>query len=116
MSITKPYHALKNSLAGMKALWRYEQAFRLEVYLFTLLLPVILLMPAPAAHKFLLILLFILWLVVETLNSAIETVVDRISTEFHEKSKIAKDLGSAAVFMVIIMNILAWIYVLAFAL
>lgn len=113
--LTKPYHALKNSFAGIKALWQNEQAFRIEIYLFVLLIPIILLIPVPFSYKLALALLFILWLVTETINSAIETIIDRISLEFHEKSKIAKDLGSAAVFMVIIMNILAWCYVIYFA-
>jgi diacylglycerol kinase (ATP) len=56
--------------------------------------------------------LLMLILVVETINSAIETVVDRISLERHVQSRIAKDMGSAAVGLVILMNVVTWIYVL----
>ena len=60
--------------------------------------------------KLLLGLLLLSLLAVEILNSALEAVVDRISLETHEQSKIAKDMGSAAVCIVILMNIITWVY------
>lgn len=102
--------ATKNTLDGVKVLWHQEQAFRTEVFLGVLSVPCIFLLHAPSIIKLLLVLLSLLLLVVETLNSALESVVDRISLEIHPQSKIAKDMGSAAVGMVYVMNIVAWVY------
>ena|SRR5579862_1961728 len=103
-------NALNNSLDGLKTVWKNEQAFRWEVYLSLVLMPVIFYISVSNMLKLLLILLLLLLFVVEIINSALETVVDRISLERHEKSKNAKDMGSLAVLMVIIMNVVAWIY------
>jgi diacylglycerol kinase (ATP) len=104
--------ATKHSLAGIKALWQHEQAFRLEIILGAILLPLIFFPAFAALQKMILSLLFLLLLVVEALNSALEAVVDRISLEPHPQSKIAKDMASAAVALVIFMNVLAWVFVL----
>jgi diacylglycerol kinase (ATP) len=104
--------ATLNTLEGIKALWMNEKAFQQEIYLSVLLIPIIFLVKSPSTLKLVLVLLLLLLLAVETLNSALETIVDRISLEYHPQSKIAKDMGSAAVGIVILMNIVAWVYVI----
>jgi diacylglycerol kinase (ATP) len=105
------FKATKHSWDGLKALW-FEKAFRQEIYLCIILTPFIFLLPISGEIKLLLFLLLLLLLVIEALNSAIEAVVDRISLERHPHSKLAKDAGSAAVFLVLAMNAVAWVYAL----
>jgi diacylglycerol kinase (ATP) len=100
--------AIKHTGAGLKALWQYEQAFRQEIYLGLFLGFMLTMMTVAIWIKLLLISLLLFLLVVEALNSALEAVVDRISLEIHPQSKIAKDMGSAAVGITIIINIIAW--------
>lgn len=107
--------ALKNSLDGIKALWHKDTAFRQEVYLNIIIIPVILILNIHHLLKIILILLLLQLLVTEAVNSAIETIIDRISLEINPQSKMAKDIGSAAVGLVFLMNIIAWIYTLFFA-
>jgi diacylglycerol kinase (ATP) len=102
--------ATRYSLDGLKVLWLKEQSFRLEAYLALIAVPTAIYMHIPGILKLLLILLLMLMLLVETINSALEAIVDRISLEIHAQSKIAKDMGSAAVSIVVLMNMLAWIY------
>lgn len=109
-SIKRIIPATKNTIDGLKILWKKECAFRQECYLSLFLTPFILISHIPIYLKLLLFLLLLLLLAVEALNSALEVVVDRISLEIHPQSKIAKDMGSAAVGIVIIMNILSWVY------
>ncbi len=101
--------AAKHSYDGFKALW-FEKAFRQEIYLGIVLLPFLFVLHISVMLKLLLIILFLLLLVVETLNSAIEAVVDRVSLEIHPLSKLAKDFGSAAVCLMLIINVIAWTY------
>jgi diacylglycerol kinase (ATP) len=107
-------NAIENSMDGFKAVWNHEAAFRQECYLAVLLIPVILFITISSIVKLLLGLLLLLLLAVEIINSALEAVVDRISLETHQQSKIAKDTGSAAVCIVIIMNVITWAYALYF--
>jgi diacylglycerol kinase (ATP) len=102
--------ATYNTIDGLFALWKNEPAFRQELYLGIVLTPIICLLHVPSILKLILGLLLLLLLAVETLNSALEAAIDRISFEIHEQSKKAKDMGSSAVGLVIIMNIIAWIY------
>jgi len=102
--------AWKNTWDGAKALWANEWAFRQECYASIILTPIILLLNIDGILKLILLLLLIFLLIIESINSAIEAIVDRISLELHPKSKIAKDIGSATVVMAIVMNILAWLY------
>lgn len=104
--------AIKHSADGIRILWMSEQAFRQEAYLSLILFPIIIFLHLEPFVKMTLVLLLLLLLAMETVNSAIETIVDRISLEIHEQSRNAKDMGSAAVSIVIIMNIVAWIYAL----
>jgi diacylglycerol kinase (ATP) len=105
-------NALTYSLDGLKAAYRHEAAFRQEVWLAALLIPLALWLPASGTGKALMIASVLLVLIIELLNSAIEAVVDRISPEKHELAKRAKDAGSAAVFVALLNLVLVWALVL----
>ena len=96
------------SLNGIKAAWRNEAAFRQEFFLVLVLLPCAWWVGTTMTQKVLLVFSLLLVLVVELLNSAIETVVDRIGTDHHDLSGRAKDLGSAAVMMSLIAAAVVW--------
>jgi diacylglycerol kinase (ATP) len=100
------------SLAGLAAAFRHEAAFRLEVLLAAILIPLALLLPSSGLGKALLIAAVLLTLIVELVNAAVEAVVDRISLENHPLAKRAKDIGSAAVFMSLINLAAVWLLVL----
>ena len=105
--------AFVNSIDGFRAAWGNEYAFRQEVIVVLIATVVALLLPVSAFQKVFLISVLLLVLLVEIINSAIEAVVDRISLERHPLSKRAKDLGSAAVALSIMIAALAWIVVLS---
>ena len=96
------WNALFYSLDGFRAAFSHEDAFRQEVLLALILIPLALLLPASGIGKALMIASVLLVLIVELLNSAIEAVVDRISLEHHVLAKRAKDIGSAAVMLSLI--------------
>ncbi len=98
-------------MAGLGYAWRLESAFRQEVTLAILLLPAALLLPYTAVERALLIATVLLVLVVELINSSIEAAVDRISLSDHRLSKRAKDLGSAAVLLALVLAGLVWLTV-----
>ncbi|MGF1731354.1 diacylglycerol kinase [Photobacterium kasasachensis] len=104
-------YATKYSWLGLCAAWHSEAAFRQELVAFFILSPVALLLPVTGLEKLLLIGSVVAVIVVELLNSAIEAVVDRIGPEKHELSGQAKDMGSAAVLLTLIMAILTWVYI-----
>jgi diacylglycerol kinase (ATP) len=93
---------------GLKAAFRYEAAFRQEVFCFFLLLPVAVWLGRTAFEVSLLIASLLFLLIVELLNSAIEITVDRIGSEINELSGRAKDLGSAAVLLTIVLTLCVW--------
>ena len=96
------------SLAGLRAAWRNEAAFRQECALAEVLTPTALWLGQTAVERSLLIGTCWLVLVVELLNSAVEAVVDRVGTDHHKLSGRAKDLGSAAVFVSLALTALVW--------
>lgn len=100
------------SLAGLRAAYQGEAAFRQLVWLNLGLLPLTWLVDVSRAERTLLVLVPLLALVVELLNSAIETVVDRISLSLHPLSKQAKDMGSAAQMVALLMIALTWAIIL----
>ncbi|MBT5484585.1 MAG: diacylglycerol kinase [Gammaproteobacteria bacterium] len=106
--------ATHNSIKGFKACWQHEAAFRQEAYLCIILVPLGLILGENGIEKSLLVGVCLLVLVVEILNSGIEAVVDRISHEHHELSGRAKDMGSAAVFVSLVMVGIVWALVLFF--
>ena len=100
--------ALRYSIAGFRHATRHEAAFQQEVLLFLLLLPAAVLLPVPTLDRLVIVLSMLLVIVVELLNSAIEATVDRISSERHPLAGQAKDMGSAAVFLALVMSALCW--------
>lgn len=106
--IARLFHALTYSKQGLVFAYKNEAAFRQEIWLGLVLIPTALLLPVGAIHKVAMISSLVLIVVVELLNSAIEAVVDRIGPEHHELAGRAKDMGSAAVMLTLIMAILLW--------
>ncbi|MCI0510930.1 diacylglycerol kinase [Chromohalobacter marismortui] len=96
------------SLKGLRAAFRNETAFRQELGICVILLPLAWWIGATPVEWLLLVGSCALVLIVELLNSAVETVVDRIGPEHHELSGRAKDIGSAAVMISLIMAGLTW--------
>ncbi len=96
------------SMAGIKAAWKNEQAFRWEATIVLLMMPVGFWLGRTAVERALLIACSMSVLITELLNSAVEAVVDRIGPERHELSKRAKDLGSAAAFISMITAAVVW--------
>lgn len=105
-------NALRYSVDGLKAAYRHEAAFREEVWLAAVLIPLALWLPASPVGKALMIASVLLVLIVELLNSAVEAAVDRVSLEKHELAKRAKDTGSAAVMVALINLVVVWALVL----
>ncbi|MBD5772679.1 diacylglycerol kinase [Marinomonas colpomeniae] len=106
------FGALKYSSQGLRAQWRHEAAFRQEVCLFLLSLPFAIFLGDSGLERAVLIFSVGMVLIVETLNSSVEAVVDRISHEHHELSGRAKDLGSAAVTLALVLAAVVWLVVL----
>jgi diacylglycerol kinase (ATP) len=103
-------------MAGLKAAYLCEDAFRQEVWLALLLIPTACLLPVPWLGRGMMIASVLLVLVVELLNSAIEAVVDRVSLENHRLAKRAKDIGSAAVLVSLLDVFAVWLCVVLAAL
>ncbi len=100
------------SVDGLKSAWRNEHAFRQELLLFVAGGIVAMLLPISSFQKLALVGVLVLVLIVELVNSAIEAVVDRISLERHPLSKNAKDFGSAAVLLAVMLAGATWAVVL----
>lgn len=106
--IKRIFGACLYSIEGFRAAWANEHAFRQELVLVVVAAVIALLLPVTAFEKLLLIGVFVLVLIVELLNSAIEAVVDRVSLERNPLSKNAKDFGSAAVFLTLSLAAATW--------
>ncbi len=96
------------ALQGLRAAWRNEDAFRQEVFVAAIAIPVALLLPANLLGKTMMISSILLVLIVELLNSALESAVDHTSLEQHPLAKRAKDIASAAVFLSIVNALVVW--------
>ena len=107
--LTRAWHAAKNSWCGVVYAFEEESAFRQELALLIALAPVALFLPISPIEKCGLIASLIMVLVVELLNSSVEAAVDRISFDHHDLSKRAKDFGSAAVMLALLIAVLLWI-------
>lgn len=105
-------NATRYSWAGLGAALRHEDAFRQELVLAAVLAPFGLWLGKTGAERALLVGCLILVLIVELLNSAIESAVDRTSLEAHPLAKRAKDLGSAAVMLSLALAGITWLLVL----
>lgn len=110
--VTRVWKAFFFSLDGIGAALKHEAAFRQEMILTAILLPLVILLPVGWLGKVLLAGSILLVLIVELLNSAIEWVVDYVSVERHPLAKRAKDMGSGAVLISIFNSILIWTLVL----
>ena len=110
--ITRIINAAGYSWLGFKAAYKYESAFRQELWLAIILIPAGIYLGETLIDKAILVCSVLFVLVVELLNSALESVVDRIGDEHHELSGRAKDMGSSAVFLAITITIIIWLAVL----
>lgn len=106
--IRRLLNACKYSSQGLQACFRSEEAFRQEVFLALIMIPLGLYLGDSAVEKILLAGSILMLMTVEIINTAIERVVDRISFDRHELSKEAKDMGSAAVMIAIVLVIMTW--------
>jgi len=102
------WRAFNWSMMGLRAAWRHEASFRLESYLVVILFPLGLWLGHGPIEKALLCGSLILVLSMELANSAVEAVVDKVSPEFHELAGRAKDMGSAAVLLLMGNVVLCW--------
>ena len=107
--LTRVTKAFMNSLAGFGSAYQSEAAFRQEIWLAAILLPAAFWVGHGTVERLLLIGSVLLVLIVELLNSSIEAVVDRISLEWHDLSKHAKDVGSAAVLLALLNCAAVWV-------
>jgi len=110
--MTRIWRALHYSRRGLRAAWRHEHAVRQELILVLCLAPIIVLVPVSLAERAAMAATLLLVLIVELLNSAIEAVVDRVSLDHHELSGRAKDMGSAAVLLALLLAGLTWAAIL----
>ncbi len=97
------------SMQGLQAAFRHEAAFRQELLLALIFIPLAFFVAAGPVERIVLIGLTLLVLIVELLNSAIEAVVDRVGMEHHELAGRAKDMGSAAVLLSLFLWVYAWV-------
>ena len=110
--LTRLWNALGYSRDGIAAAWRHEAAFREEILLATIAIPLAFYLGKTGVDRALLVGSIILILIVEILNSAVEAVVDKASPEKHDLAKRAKDMGSAAVLFSLINAAVVWACVL----
>ena len=110
--LRRVWNALHYSIAGLRAAYQHEDAFRQEALLAGLLIPLSFFLPVSGVGRALMIGSVLLVLIVELVNSAIEAAVDRISLDRHHLSKRAKDIGSAAVLLALFNVALVWACVL----
>lgn len=107
-------NAQRWTVLGFRSTYKHEEAFRQEVWLCLVMIPLGLWLGETGVERALLVGPLLLVLIVELMNSAIESVVDRIGTEHHKLSGRAKDQGSAAVFVSLMLVALCWVLVLFF--
>ncbi|EZQ15638.1 MAG: diacylglycerol kinase [Gammaproteobacteria bacterium HGW-Gammaproteobacteria-11] len=106
------FKATGYSIAGLRAAFTGEAAFRQLLALSAVLIPLAVVLDVSAIERAILLLVVFAALIVELLNSAIEAVVDRISLELHPLSKQAKDMGSAAQLVSLLMILTVWLVIL----
>jgi len=106
--------ALNNSFEGLKATFKNEEAFRQEIFLALILIPVAFYTGDTTVEKILLVSSLILLIVIELINTGIEVITDRVSLDKDELSKLAKDVGSAAVLIAFLNCFIVWLMILFF--
>ena len=100
------------AMAGVLAMLKNEVAFRIELAIILPALVISLFLPVSVETHLILVGVLFLIIIAECLNSAIEACVDLITSEFHEKAKIAKDCASAGVFFSVVLALATWAFVL----
>lgn len=105
-------YAAKYSMLGFRAAWKHEEAFRQEILLAIPLITLTFWLPIDKTEQILMIGTVLLVVITELLNSAVETVVDRVGDEWNELSGRAKDMGSAAVFVSLSLAGFTWLSIL----
>ena len=110
--VARVIDAMHYSYSGLKAQWRHEAAFRQEFFLFLLALPLAFWLGDDRVERVLMVGSVFMVLIVETINSSIEAAIDRIGSERHELSGRAKDLGSAAVALALMLAAFVWLMLL----
>jgi diacylglycerol kinase (ATP) len=109
-NIKKTLKAIRHSIRGLKIAFLTESALRLEIGIFIILIPLSFVFKSNFLSQILLITPWFLVIIVELINTAIETIVDRIGLEHHQLSARAKDIGSAAVFIAILNAAVIWLF------
>lgn len=107
--LKKLWQATQYSLNGLKAAYKYQWPIRAELFVLIFAIPSAFFIGATALERIILISSVLLVIITELLNSAVETVVDRVSMEKHELSGRAKDIGSAAVLVAVINATIVWL-------
>ena len=110
--IKRLLNAFKYSVAGTLAAFKHEDAFRQEVFLSLVLIPLAIYLGETTTEQALMITSVLLIIIVELLNSSVEATVDRISVKRHKLAKRAKDIGSAAVFFSLVNASVIWFLIL----
>jgi diacylglycerol kinase (ATP) len=103
------FNALLYSLSGLVMAFRHESAFRQEIALAAVLIPIACLLPVSPLERVLMVAAVLQVLIVELLNSSVEAAIDRIGFDTHRLSKRAKDLGSAAVLLALVVLSVVWV-------
>jgi diacylglycerol kinase (ATP) len=110
--LARAFRAAVNSWNGLIYAYKEESAFRQELFLAIILAPIAVYIPCTLIEKILLVISLFLVLIVELLNSSVEAAIDRISFDIHGLSKRAKDFGSAAVMVALLLCGFTWSLVL----
>lgn len=106
------FNATHYSIAGFKAAFQHEAAFRQIIYINLILIPITFFLNVSRSEQAILIAVCLLAIIVELFNSALEAIVDRVSLERHPLSKNAKDMGSAAQFVALSIIVITWTLIL----
>jgi len=113
MSLNKPKYTLfkntKYALSGLKDILSTESSFKIQVIVFIMLSIFLVFSSLLLKYKMILFLSLFIPIIAETINSAIERVVDLVTLEHHDMAKRAKDVGATIVFLSILVTILIWI-------
>jgi diacylglycerol kinase (ATP) len=110
--LTHAWRATGVALQGLRAAWQHEDAFRQELLVAAVAIPVALIVPSDLLGRALMISSILLVLIIELVNSALEATVDHTSLEHHPLAKRAKDIASAAVLLSIVNAAVIWALVL----
>lgn len=112
LGLMRVLRAAACSMAGLRSAWKNEAAFRQELTLCCVMAPIAIFLGDTGIERALMLGSLVMVLIVELLNSAVEAVVDRVSTQHHELSGRAKDIASAAVFLSLLNVVIIWVLLL----